>query len=166
MNFDPTKNYYGLDHSKEENVVLWNYWEFVKTLVTLSIPAIKQKEILGYGEVADEMAIDFETYYTLNIEKYKTHQLLNSNHESKLNILDKFLDDRSGNKMPEFWNNNVLDSHPDWEKVREMAKDILSSLNFQNLRIEFERSLKKSTPKEGEPLIIQGTKTLLIKENK
>jgi len=134
--------------------------------VILSIPAMEQKKFLGYVEVADEMAINFETYYTLNTERYKNHQLLTSNQEFKLNILDKFLADRSGNRMPEFWNDNILSLHPDWEKVREMAKDILKSMNFQDLRIEFERTIEGSALKKREPLIIQRTKTRLIRENK
>ena len=164
MEFDPTNDYYGMDISHGINRLKWNFWEFIKNLVTLSSPSNLQKEIIGLGAVADEMATDFESYYTLSFQTYLDNELLTKDQVSKLNLLDKFLEDRSGNKMPEFWNDELLDLHPDWEEVRKMAKDILIDLEYDNLKIDIERTTQQSSSKKGEPLIMQTTKTRLIKK--
>ncbi len=165
MQFDPTKDYYGMDLSQETNQVKWNYWEFLKTLVTLSSPADKQKEIIGFGAVADEMAIDFDSYYTLNFQRYLDHKLLTENQVNKLNSLDIFFNDRSGDKMPEFWDDDLLDSNPEWKKVRKTAQEILAELGYENLTIEIERTRESSKSNKGEPLIIEMTKTRLKNKN-
>ena len=164
MDFDPTKDYYGMDMSIETNVVKWNFWEFIKNLVTLSSDSKSQKEIIGFGAVADEMAIDFETYYTLQSKRYLEYDLLDSELISKLNKIDTFLENRSGEKMPNFWNDDLLDSHPDWKAIRKMSKEILRLMGFDDLKIQIERSIQKSKSSEGEPLVIEGTKTRLIKQ--
>ena len=164
MDFDPTKDYYGMDMSIETNVVKWNYWEFIKNLVTLSSDSESQKEIIGFGAVADEMAIDFGTYYTLQSKRYLEYDLLDIELISKLNQIDTFLENRGGEKMPDFWDDDLLDSHPDWKIVRIMSKEILRLMNFDDLKIEIERSIKKSQSSKGEPLVIEGTNTRLIKQ--
>lgn len=164
MDFDPTKDYYGMDMSIETNVVKWNYWEFIKNLVTLSSDSDSQKEIIGFGAVADEMAIDFDTYYTLQSKRYLEYDLLDIELISKLDQIDTFLENRGGEKMPDFWDDDLLDSHPDWKIVRIMSKEILRLMNFDDLKIEIERSIKKNQSSKGEPLVIEGTKTRLIKQ--
>lgn len=165
MEFDPTKDYYGLDFSEETNQVIWNYWEFIKNLVTLSSPADQQREIIGFGAVADEMAIDFESYYILNSQRYLDHELLTENQVTKLNFLDVFFDKRSGDKMPEFWDDEILDSHPDWATVRKISREILEQLGYGNLEIQIERTTEKSKSNSGESLIIESTKTRLKKKS-
>ncbi|MEO1217898.1 MAG: hypothetical protein AAFY45_30500, partial [Bacteroidota bacterium] len=83
---------------------------------------------------------------------------------SKLNQIDTFLENRSGEKMPDFWNDDLLDSHPDWKVVRTMSKEILRLMKCGDLKIEIERSIKKRLSSKGEPLVIEGTKTILIKQ--
>jgi len=165
MKFDPTNDYYGLDLSKETNRVNFNFWELIKVLVTLSSSANRQKEIIGFGEVADEMAIDFESYYTLNFQSYLDNGLLTEAQVAKLNLLDKFLEDRSGENMIEFWNDDFLDSHPDWEKVRIMAKEILKEMNYDNLEIGIERTTRHSKSGMNRPLIEESTKVRLKTKN-
>ena len=163
MDFDPTKDYYGIDISTEPNRVKWDYWEFIKNLVTLSSDAHSQKEIIGFGAVADEMAMDFESYYTIPCEKYLEYGLLDSALVPKLNEIDTFLENRSGEEMPDFWDDDLLDTHPDWEIVRAMSKEVLKLMKLDNLKLKIERSTKTSQSLKGEPLVIEITKILLIK---
>lgn len=70
MKYDPTIDYGVKGLTKEKETVYWKFNELIKLLITLSLPSNKQKEIMGYGAVTDEMAIDFETYYTLSFQSY------------------------------------------------------------------------------------------------
>ena len=110
------------------------------------------------------MAIDFDTYYTLQSKRYLEYGLLDRELISKLNEIDTFLENRGGEKMPDFWNDDLLDSHPDWKMVRTMSGEILRLMNFDDLKIEIERSISKSQSSRGETLIIERTKTRLTKQ--
>ena len=165
MQFDPTADYYGMDISEEENRLTWDFGEFVKNLVTLANPANTQKEIIGPGEVAAEMAIDFESYYTSRFQNYLDNELLTEDQVSKISVLDTFFEDRSGDKMPGFWNDDLLDSHPDWQKVREMAQDILRNMEYDHLGIEIERTISQPNSDKGEALSVVSTKTRLRDKN-
>ena len=143
MKFDPTKNYYGIDISIEENRIIWNFWEFVKNLITLSSPSAKQKEIIGFGAVADEMAIDFDNYYKLNSQEFSNKKLLSIDLINELDKIDQFFEIRSGEKNPEFWNDSILDTSKDWESIRVMARNILKKMEFDNVCFPVFRTIQK-----------------------
>lgn len=48
----------------DRELLNYNYIELLKTIKTLSLPASEQKKIMGYGNVGEDMLIDFETYFT------------------------------------------------------------------------------------------------------
>lgn len=163
MQIDPTKDFSGIDLSKEENQILWNYCELVKHLVILSIPAEEQKEIMGYGTVTEEMAIDFDCSFAPYSQNYVDKQLLTEEQQRMLELLNTFFDDRTGNGRPGFWDDDCLGSHPDWDKVREMAKDILTEMGYDNLILDLERTIEKTQSNKGEPLVIETTMIRLKK---
>jgi hypothetical protein len=161
INFDPTIDYGFSDLTKEENLVCWKFGELIKTLITLSSSAEKQIKIIGAGIVTDEMAEDFSTYFTLSYKLFVDKKLLNELTINRLNYLDNFLDQRSGEKDPDFWNDTTLSTNNDWENVRIQAKEILTLLGFENLDIDFERTEKSN---EVQKLLFQTTRTRLIKK--
>ncbi len=137
MKFDPTKDYYGLDLSVEINSLNFNFWEFMKNLVVLASPAERQKEIFGpIADVVEEMALDFEFCFTFQYQRYLDKGLLTRDQVSELKVLDRFFEERGGEKMPAFWDNELLGSHPDWQEVRRMAQNILVSMKQEDLVIE------------------------------
>ena len=125
MNFDPTYNYGDTDLTNDENLVRWKFGELIKNLVTLSSSAERQAEIIGIGATCDEMAIDFDTYFTLEYQNYLDSGLLTISQVEKLKELDKYFEDRSGDKSPDFWDDFLLETNPEWQYVRRMAKNIL-----------------------------------------
>lgn len=159
MEFDPLVDYGNFDLADERNLAYWKFGELVKTLITLSSNAQRQFEIIGYGAVCDEMAIDFDSYFTLAINEYEKFNLLNAFQIKKLNELDAFLEVRSGDKSPDFWDDFLLETNPEWEILRLMAKYILELLGMQNLEIEFER--KESI---NQKITVQFTKIRLVKK--
>jgi hypothetical protein len=165
VNFDPTFNYGDTDLTKDENLVLWKFAELIKSLITLGSSAERQMEIIGAGAVADEMAEDFYSYFTLSYQQFYNHKLLNEDIILKLKQLDHFLDQRSGDKDPEFWNDLMLNTNQDWKMVRSKANEILCSLNMDNLEIEFDREEKYEITERGKKLIFQSTKTRLSRKN-
>lgn len=164
MNFDPTFDYGLSDLTKEDNLVCWKFGELIKTLITLSYSADRQIEIIGVGVVAEEMAEDFNTYFTLSNKQFADNKLLDETTINKLNYLDNFLGQRGGDKDPDFWDDTTLSTNNDWQNVRTQAKEILTLLGFENLDINFERIEKYEKSNEGQKLLVQTTRTRLIKK--
>ncbi|MCC7520471.1 MAG: hypothetical protein IT220_02450 [Flavobacteriaceae bacterium] len=162
MSYDPTIDYSQKGLSIDKNLAYWKFSELIKNLITLSSDAPRQIELIGYGAVADEMAIDFGTYYTLSYQSYIDFKLLTIDQKNELDELDKYLEDRSGDKSPDFWDDFKLDINPDWSCVRLKAKNILELLKMDDLSIDFDRTEKFDSSGN---LTIQTTKTRLIKKN-
>lgn len=160
MSYDPTIDYGQMDLSIDENLAHWKFSELIKNLITLSSDAPRQIELIGYGAVAEEMATDFDTYYTLSYQSYIDFKLLTNDQKTELDELDKYLEDRSGDKSPGFWDDFILDIHPDWNWIRLKAKSILGLLNMDDLSIDFDRTEKFDNSGN---LTMQTTKTRLIK---
>lgn len=165
MQFDPTFNYGDTDLTNDDNLIRWKFGELIKNLVTLSSQAERQAEIIGIGATCDEMAIDFDTYFTLEYHEYLKSGLLTSSQVEKLKELDRYFEKRSGDKSPDFWDDFLLETSSEWQDVRQMAKAILETLNMQDFTIEFYRTEKYEKTNKGKRLIMQTTKTRLIKHN-
>lgn len=165
IGFNPTIDYGLLDLTKEKNLVYWKFGELIKTLITLSSSADRQIEIIGAGVVTDEMAEDFYSYFTISYKEFIENKLLNEKTLNKLKQLDNFLDQRSGDKDPDFWDDTTLSTNIDWQNVRTQAKEILILLQFENLDIEFERTEKYEKSSKGKKLVLQTTRTRLILNN-
>ncbi|GEM50737.1 hypothetical protein EB1_05270 [Empedobacter brevis NBRC 14943 = ATCC 43319] len=163
MQFDPTFNYGDTDLTNDDNLIRWKFGELIKNLVTLSSQAERQTEIIGIGATCDEMAIDFDTYFTLEYHEYLKSGLLTSSQVEKLKELDRYFEKRSGDKSPDFWDDFLLETSSEWQDVRQMAKAILETLNMQDFTIEFYRTEKYEKTNKGKRLIMQTTKTRLIK---
>jgi len=65
--------------------------------------------------------------------------------------------------MPDFWDDDLLDTHPDWEILRAMSKEVLRLMKLDNLKLKIERSTKTSPSLKGELLTIEWKKILLVK---
>ena len=146
----------------ENQLLEWQFDELVKTLIVLSYPADKQIEAMGLGQVADEMALDFENYYSNLYPEYIQRKWITTDQKIALDKLDQFLRKKSGKKNFTFWENSQLSIHPDWEKIRKMAKEILILLHKDHLTVEV--TIKNETIKDenGEELTIQQIITNLI----
>ncbi|MBB2147230.1 hypothetical protein GM921_17145 [Pedobacter sp. LMG 31464] len=164
MHFDPTNNYGDTDLTNDDNLVHWKFGELIKNLVTLSSSAERQAEIIGIGAICDEMAIDFDTYFTLEYQEYLDSGLLTSSQVEKLKELDKYFEEQSGDKSLDFWDDFLLETSSEWQDVRQKAKTILETLNMQDFTIEFDRTEKYKKTNKGERLTMQTTKTRLIKQ--
>ncbi len=118
---------------------LKKYWEeqFIKILILLSSNSEKQIE---YGEefidTADEIVLDLydahqavRAYNFFNNPKYLSAK-------EDLEILDKFLDEKSGENNAKFWTNESLRTDPLWQKIREMAFEILKKINKDNYDVK------------------------------
>ncbi len=166
MNFDPTCDYDDTDGSQEEKLVRWQFTALLKNLVMLSSSADIQTAITGIGATCDEMAMDFDTYFTLPCQHYLDYKLLTAEQVTQLKELDDYFNARSGDQAPDFWDDDQLDVHPDWQVVRQKAKTMLALLGVQDLTIEWERTEKFEITEEGIRLTLQTTKTRLIRKKR
>ena len=165
MDFDPIYNYGDTDLTDDDNLVRWKFGELIKNLLTLSASAERQKEIIGIGATCDEMAIDFDTYYTLSYKSYLDKGLLTVDQFETLKDLNIYFENRSGDKSPDFWDDFLLDTNPEWQIVRQKAKTILELLKMQDLTIEFDREEKYEVTDKGKQITMQSTKIRLVKQN-
>lgn len=162
MIYDPTIEYGQMDLSIAENLTFWKFSELIKNLIILSSNAQKQIELIGYGDVADEMAIDFDNYYTLSFQSYLDFKLLTIEQKQELDELDKYLEDRSGDKNPDFWDDSKLGINPEWEWVRSKSNRILKLMDKDNLTIDYVKTEKFD---DSGKLIMQTMKTRLRYKN-
>jgi hypothetical protein len=130
----------------------------------ISSTADRQLEIIGgIGAVCDEMAIDFDMYFTESYGRYFQNGLLTADQIDLLKELDVFLEARSSNKSPEFWDDVLLSTNPEWEIVRQKAKMILECLGMRDLTIAFDRAEKYEITEQGKQLTMVSTKTRLVR---
>lgn len=163
MKFDPTYDYGAEDLSKAVNLTRWKYREMLVTLITLASDAARQREILGFGSICEEMAEDYHMHYELPVETYVEAGLLTKKDRARLDELSAYLAERSGDAAPEFWDPAALDAHPDWAVVRKQARAILKSLGYGRLKIKSVRVEEDVPGFDGEVLRVQRTKLRLVK---
>jgi hypothetical protein len=148
--FDPIHDYGNSNMERGNNLVFWKFGEHIKTLITLASDAEKQKEIVGWpGATSNEMAIEFDSYFTDCYSEYYEKGLLSEETIVLLKQLDQYLSDRSGDKLPDFWNDDNLGTHPDWEKVRQQSKNILTLMKMDDLDIIYEHESKYEMSNDG-----------------
>ena len=127
--------------------------QLLQTLIALSKSSEEQYKLYGVGMIGDEMAIDFDESYTREKQNYINSGRLSSIQVQKLDLLDKYLEERSGDEYLTFWEDL---EQPDWEIVREMSRDCLITLGSDNLLLS---STIEHKLEEG--LLIQIIKTKL-----
>lgn len=88
------------------------------------------------GAVADEMALDFNSYFTLYYNQYLDNKLLNKDAFDELILLNDLFERHSGDKDSNFWDDSLLDTNDDWSILREKAKKILEIMGLDYLDIE------------------------------
>lgn len=137
--FNPVNDYSFNNTNDEKRIIYWKFQQLIVNLYTLSYPANEQRYIIGYGCATDEMAIDFDTYYTNERDNYLKFGLLNTKQKILLDDLNTFFDEQSGADS-DFWDDTALDKNNNWDIVRQKAKLILQALKMDNLRLIIERN--------------------------
>jgi len=163
MQFDPTHNYGSENLEIAENLIRWKFAELLKNLITLSSKAQRQTEIIGIGVACDEMVEDFNTYFTLSYNSYVENYLLTHAQHLKLLELEMFFIERSAYKSLDFWDDFLLSTNPEWEIVRQKAKEILNMLDFKDLTVDLFREEKYENTGNGNQISIQSTQLRLVR---
>lgn len=139
--------------------------EFLKTLISMSLPASRQNELYGLGMIGDELAIDFGDYYQEFKNHYLEHELLTKTEVIKLDQISQFLHERSGEKFIDFWSSV---EHPDWAKVRIMAQECLQVMKKEDLDLSIIHNKEEKGKKWkffGPEIVVQNIKTEITKKN-
>ncbi len=128
----------------DDELIYYFYDELIMTLITLSLPAIEQKEMVGQiGCVGDEILEDFDNFYRLRRQMYIDNNIFR---ETELNILDRFdkyLDKFNGHNEDFYWSIDELKNNPLWAELRTEAKNVLSKVFGENYRIEVQRKYER-----------------------
>lgn len=149
---------------QEFDRVKYQFDELIKTLILLASSAQEQLGFLGTGTwPGDEMAADFETYFTVNRSDYLERGLLTSQSLAALDTLDRFMGTLSGLQNMDFWcEPDALRLHSDWQKIRTMAQSCLLVLERSGFSLEVKQTHSLESGPNGEPLMITWTQTLLV----
>jgi hypothetical protein len=149
---------YSVELEKDETQqLIQQFNKLIKTLIALSSPADRQREIYGEAHAGDEMAEDFFSYYTQIKSSLLGKGLIVQGNVEMLDNLDRFLDEKAWEKNCEFWNG--LERHADWPKLRELARLGLVSLGKENCKLRVTYSYTRN---DKGKVINQFTKTELI----
>ena len=115
-------------------------------LILLSSCAEKQIEYGGeYFDAADEIVLDLYDAY----QAIKGYNFFNKpeylSAKEDLEILDKLLDEKSGEHVAEFWTNESLRTDPLWQKIREMAFVIIKKMGKDNYDVKITKTGNMNT---------------------
>lgn len=115
-----------------------NFKELIKNLIILSLPVKEQLDIMGYGCIGDEMAIDFGTYYSDRINEYIRNNIIDKEQKKYIDKIEDFFNERGGkDEYMGFWlDNEELSTNSDWDKIRDMAKECLKVLKKDHLALK------------------------------
>lgn len=137
------------------------YEELIKSLIALSSNAEKQKEIIGYGQVAQELVEDFYHYYSNCREQYLMENLITKEQDLNLGLLEKLFKEQ---KDQSFWDDDNLGTNIQWQEVRKIASENLKILGKSDFTIEVKRTHNNTMSPEGKSLTIENTKIILVKK--
>lgn len=119
----------------------------------------EQKSLFtDFSNVADELAIEWEQALE---ELMNSSFRLTKDQELRIKVLDDYMSSISGPENIQYWNNEALCTSSQWERMRQMADDILGTMGWEKklpepekvtvvyidnatrLRVHFEKALKK-----------------------
>lgn len=164
LHFDPTINYGNMDLKNFDNLIRYKFSQLIIKLILLSSTSTQQILILGIGNACNEMAIDFDLYFTQEYKDYLDIGLLTIDAVIKLKEIDDLFCEKSEDKNHEFWDVDNLESNSDWKLVREKSNEILKMLNFDNLTLELERNNNFRMDNDNVNLIGQTDKIHIVKK--
>ncbi|MDG0876187.1 hypothetical protein L5D93_28755 [Paenibacillus thiaminolyticus] len=125
-----------------DSFITYYHEELIMTLIIISSDAEKQIEIMGFGNVGDDMMIDFETYYSNYREVYIATSRFNQDEIVLLDEIDEYLSDFTRNNSSElFIDQDELVNNPKWEMTRQKASELLGRLNMNHLSIRIKKSI-------------------------
>lgn len=141
----------------DKEIIQYHFDELLKTLIILSSPAEKQKYIMGFGNVGEDMLVDFDSHFNgVMANHYVETGFLSINEVKRLEEYDSFLDKKcNGQTTDVFINFDELKNNLVWKEIRTETFKLLKYLTKDNLDIEVTREIDKN---------IEWTKTKLIKK--
>jgi len=92
-------------------------------------PAVQRDLFPDFVEVADELALDFEERYRrlpTDIVHFTPDQA------QRVNALDSALAAMSGPAHEELWTMEALDEAPEWDHIRQLARELIQAMGWSN----------------------------------
>lgn len=99
----------------------------------IALPCETQKSLFpDFVNVADEIAIEWEMALD-ELNDLSVASSITSGQKALINKLDDYMLSISGSNNIQYWNNDALCKSPEWQKMREMAMDILSIMKWEKI---------------------------------
>jgi hypothetical protein len=121
------------DHPKDPyqppDVEDWIWLRFKHSIQALALPADEQLAYFpDFVCKADELALNFDG---ANVLRY-TSEYFTEQQCSLLKDIDSQFDLMSAQKNSGLWTDEALRENPLWERIREMAKELLKTFDWEN----------------------------------
>ncbi len=142
---------------KDDELLKYYYEELIMSLITMSLPAEKQREMIGFGCVGDEILEDFDSFYCMRRQVYINHMVFSEKQLQRLDDFHKYLDKFNNQSEDFYWDIEELKNNPLWEELRVESKKILKNVFGKKYRIDLQR---RHTYLDGKT--IEHTKRVLI----
>lgn len=112
----------------------YHYEELLKLLVIISSKPALQLEAHGIGNAEEEMAIDLDFHFNEFKTQLLEKGLLTATEADAIAEIDSFFEARNCESYESFW--CELETHADWNTVREMAAKVLAQMGKDDLSIK------------------------------
>ncbi|MGE5329840.1 MAG: hypothetical protein ACM3UU_12100 [Ignavibacteriales bacterium] len=142
----------------DEELLKYYYEELIMSLITMSLPAEEQKDIIGIGCLGDEMLNDFDDFYRMRRQTYIDNKVFDGRQLKILDEFNEFLDKFNGQNEDFYWDIEELKNNPLWAALREEAKKVVTNVFGKNYKIEIQRENKL----ENGRVVLEHTKRKLI----
>lgn len=126
--------------TENEYLIKYFYEELIMSLITMSLPAKEQNDMIGIGCTGDEILQDFSNSYIDRKQFYLDNNVFDDKRIQILDEFDRFLSKYDGHDENFYWDIEQLKSNPLWEELRVQAKIVISQVFDMNCRIEIERT--------------------------
>lgn len=118
-----------------------HYQETIKLLILLSSSASLQRQAHGIGHAEEELATDLEFHYSEHKTSLLAEQLMTLKQMQLIDEIERLFEQKSNDQDEDFWTS--LESHQDWQTIRELASYALKEMGKENLTINV--SVKTNT---------------------
>ncbi len=136
--------------------------ELIKAIISLSLPADKQREIHGHGFAGEEMLQGFRSLFLPFRDLYQNYDIVDDGQLPFLDSLHTLLEEKVKMEPEEFW--DKLETASEWNRIRNTAIETLSALGKGHLTLKITQMNVSVPSKSGRDITVQQTTTELIEK--
>lgn len=149
----------------EEELVMWRFEQLKISLLILSLDVEKQRQANGVGHLTFDISTEFDHFLNVNPSLYLQYNLIDEKLLTELDSLNRFIMAHFDEEDSDFWDDDLIDTNKDWKIVKAKAKEYVKQMSLDDFIIEIEITNDYHTNDKGEKILVQGTRSKLVKRD-